>query len=483
MTPAYPRVAELDAAESNAKRLAPEWVLPIVLVGSFLAVTDLFIVNVALPTIGRSLAGSDAALELVVAGYNVAYACCLVAGGRLGDVKGRRRFFLGGMAAFVLASAVCGIAPDMTVLVAGRVAQGIAAAAMVPQVLATIQSLFDGPTRARAIGWFGATVGLAIVFGQVVGGLIVAANIAGLGWRPVFLLNVPVGIVGFALAYRYLPETRAAEGSGLDSRGTILLAITLVAFLVPVAIGRDADWPWWCWLLLGATPLAGSAFYLLERRWEQAGRVPLMPPSLLRLPGMRSGLLAAVAYFPGAGGFLFTTAVIFQDGRRFGPLDTGLALAPYAVGFLVASLLARHLAARIGRWVIVAGGVAMALGLVAFAGQADFDFSHLTGLAVAPAFAVIGFGNALVMIPLFSVVLSHVPLERAGVASGVLTTTQQAGLGLGAAALGTVLFASAHAGTARTWSRATVVVSIVEAALAAVTAASAVLLNRRSASQ
>ncbi|MCP2169327.1 MFS transporter [Goodfellowiella coeruleoviolacea] len=462
-----------------AVRLEPHLrrVLPAVLIGSFLAVTDLFIVTVALPSIGRSLAAGPAALELVLAGYSIAYACCLVAGGRLGDLLGRRPLFLGGMAAFVLTSAGCGLAPSVTVLVGARIAQGVAAAAMVPQVLATIRALCHGPARARALGLFGAVIGTAIVFGQVSGGVITSADLAGLGWRPVFLLNVPIGVAGWLLALRRVPETRApGQRAGLDWWGAALLAGALGGVLAPVVLAQRGGWSAWHWSCLAVAPLAAAALAAVERWRERRGRVVLLPPALLALPGMRRGLLVAVSYFPGAGGFLFTSALVAQDGLGHTPLAAGLALAPYAVAFLVASLLARRLTARHGHRVITGGALLLAAALAGLAVQVWLAYPDLSATAVVPLLALTGAGNALVMIPMFEVVLARVPAASAGAASGVLTTTQQAGLGLGAAVLGALLLGVARSGAG--WARGGALVCLVEAVLAGLTAVAAQALTR-----
>ena len=231
-----------------------------VLLGAALPLIDFFIVNVALPTMDRDLHAGPAVLELVVAGYGVAYAVLLVLGGRLGDTFGRRRLFLAGMAAFGLTSLACGLAPGAWSLVAARVAQGAAAALMLPQVLATIHSSTSGSRRARALSMYGATAGLSMVAGQILGGVLVAADIAGTGWRAVFLVNVPVAVIGLVLAVRTVPETRSERPAPVDVPGTVLLALSLITLMVPLTEGRAAGWPLWTWLMLGAFPFVAAAF-------------------------------------------------------------------------------------------------------------------------------------------------------------------------------------------------------------------------------
>src|SRR5580692_6265129 len=219
--------------------------LAVILVGVLLPMIDFFIVNVALPTIDTDLRASQPLLELVVSGYATAYALLLVLGGRLGDSLGRKRLFLAGMAAFTVTSLACGLAPTALALVAGRVAQGASAALMVPQVLATIQAATTGERRTRALARYGATGGLAAVLGQVLGGLLVSANIDGSGWRPIFLVNVPIGLAGLFLARRYVPDTRHGNAARVDGLGTVLLGVTVLALLIPLTEGQSLHWPDW----------------------------------------------------------------------------------------------------------------------------------------------------------------------------------------------------------------------------------------------
>lgn len=450
----------------------PPWAaLPVMLVGTFLFATDAFIVNVALPTIGRTLHAPPAMLELTVAGYVAAYACCLVAGGRLGDAFGRRRMFMLGMTGFVIASALCGLAPTAELLVAARLVQGVTAAAMVPQVLATVQALWHGANRQRALGLFGAVIGSATVAGQVLGGAIVSADIAGLTWRPAFLINVPIGLAGLTFAARLIPETRAGRSLRLDLPGAAMLALSVLLVLLPMSLGRDLGWPPWTWVALALAPVSWALFVYVQARMERAERGPLLPPSLLGLPGMRRGLIAALAFFLQVGGFMITTAVTLQSGLGLDPQAAGLMLIPYALGFLCGSLAAQRLAARIGRWIVTGGGAMLAVGLLAFAAEAHTDYPGLSETRLLVPLVLIGVGQASVMIPLFGVVLTGIPGDLAGVASGVLTTTQQVGIALGTAALGTLFFGVADPSLHHpAWGPATVVVLCAEALLAAITA-------------
>ncbi|MGK5628499.1 MFS transporter [Streptomyces sp. URMC 123] len=432
-----------------------------VLLGAALPLIDFFIVNVALPTIDRDLGAGPAMLELVVAGYGVAYAVLLVLGGRLGDTFGRRRLFLVGMAAFGVTSLACGLAPDAWTLVLARVAQGAAAALMLPQVLASIQATTVGRRRARALSLYGSTAGLAMVAGQVLGGVLVAADVAGTGWRSIFLVNVPVVLAALPLAIRSVPETRSERPAPLDVPGTVLLAVTLSALLVPLTEGRAAGWPLWTWVSLALVPVAGVAFYVVERRADRQGRVPLVPPSLLALPGLRRGLSLILPFSTGFGGFMFVMAVALQQGARFGPVAAGLALVPMAVAFFLTSLAGPRLVGRYGGRVVTAGALLQGLGLGLFVLTVLRGWPDLGPLDLLPSMAVAGLGQGLQLPTLIRIVLSDVPADRAGVGSGVMVTFQQSSLALGVATLGT-LFLSLES----TWGMRNALITTVSVQLA-----------------
>ncbi|WP_328538895.1 MFS transporter [Streptomyces sp. NBC_00344] len=409
-----------------------------VLLGAALPLIDFFIVNVALPTIDRDLAAGPAMLELVVAGYGVAYAVLLVLGGRLGDMIGRRRLFLIGIAAFGLTSLACGLAPDALTLVGARVAQGASSALMLPQVLATIQATTAGPRRAKAMGLYGATAGLSMVAGQIIGGVLVAADVAGTGWRSIFLVNVPVAVLGMILAARSVPETRSDRPAPVDVPGTLLLGLSLITLLAPLTEGRAAGWPLWTWISLGVFPFAAAAFFLTERAADRRGEVPLVPPSLLRLDSLRRGLALVLPFSVGFGGFMFVIAVALQQGLRMGPVTAGLALVPMAAAFFLASLAGPRLVGRFASRVVTAGALIQVVGVAVIAATVWWGWPGLGIAALAPGTALAGFGQGLQLPVLFRIVLSDVPADRAGVGSGVMTTTQQSALALGVATLGSL---------------------------------------------
>ncbi|WP_329404536.1 MFS transporter [Streptomyces melanogenes] len=414
-----------------------------VLLGAALPLIDFFIVNVALPAMEKDLSASPATLELVVAGYGVAYAVLLVLGGRLGDTAGRRRLFLIGMAAFGVTSLACGLAPTVWTLVAARVAQGAASALMLPQVLATIQATTAGPRRARAMSLYGATAGLSMVAGQILGGVLVAADIAGSGWRAVFLVNVPVVVVGLLLAVRSVPETRSDRPASVDVPGTLLLALSLISLLLPLTEGRAAGWPLWTWVSLAVFPFAAFAFFRTEQRADRRGGTPLVPPSLLKLPSLHRGLALIVPFSVGFSGFMFVIAVVLQQGLRMGPVSAGLALVPMALAFFAASLAGPRLIGRYGSRVVTTGGLIQGVGITVLVLTVWKGWSGLGIAELAPGVALAGLGQGLQLPVLFRIVLSDVPTDRAGVGSGVMVTTQQSALALGVATLGSLFLSLA----------------------------------------
>ncbi len=412
-----------------------------VLLGAALPLIDFFIVNVALPSIEHDLAAGPALLELVVGGYGVAYAVLLVLGGRVGDSLGRRRLFLVGMAAFGVTSLACGLAPNAWTLVAARVAQGAASALMLPQVLATIQATTEGPRRARAMSLYGATGGLSMVAGQILGGLLVAADLGGTGWRAVFLVNVPVVVLGLVLAARTVPDTRAGRPAAVDVPGTLLLALALVSLLLPLTEGRAAGWPLWTWVSLGVFPVAAAAFYVTERRADRKGHTPLVPPSLLRLESLRRSLALLMPFSVGFGGFMFVLAVTLQQGLDMGPVTAGLALAPMAVAFFGASLAGPRLITRFGSRIVTAGGVIQAAGIALLLATLRHGWPDLGVAVLAPGIALAGLGQGFQMPVLMRLTLSDVPADRAGAGSGVMITAQQSAVALGVATLGSLFLA------------------------------------------
>ncbi len=437
MTATAPRVV----APARTERFGLVALLTLI-AGGFLPVLSFFILNVALPAIGADLQASDGALQLVIGSYGIANATLVVVGGRLGDGFGRRRLFMTGMALFTLTSLLCALAPNIGLLLAARVAQGAAAALMMPQVMATIAATLTGESRARAIGLFGASGGVAAALGQILGGVLVDADVAGVGWRAVFLLNVPLGILTLAAAWRLLPETRATHRLPLDLAGAALLATALVVLLLPLTEGRPLGWPLWTWVLLAAVVPIALVLRWHQTRAERASRAPLVPPSVLRLRGMRIGLGVAVLFFTTFSGFMFAFALATQVGAGLSALQGGLSILPMGLAFLVASIVGPRLETRWGAGIITHGAVIQAVGYLLLAATTYWAWPDINAVVLTPGMLVAGLGGGFVMMPMFGVVMRQVPVQQAGLGSGVLITTQQTCLALGAATIGTAYLSS-----------------------------------------
>lgn len=419
------------------------WImLPIILTATFMAIFDFFVVNVAAPSIGQDLHSGSASLELVVGGYAFAYATGLVTGGRLGDLFGYRRLFLIGVSAFSVASLLCGLALSPAELVVARLAQGLTAALMVPQVLGLITSGFPGSERRRALAWFGAAMGLGSVAGQVLGGLLVQADLFGLGWRVIFLVNVPVGVLTVGMALALVPRATAPVRRHLDLVGAGWLSGALGLALVPLVLGSADGWPAWGWACLGAAAPMIAGFLWWERRLGSRGGEPLVDLGLFADRAFVSGLAVNVAFYAFFGSFMLGLTEYLQSGLRLGPLQAGLTFGPLGVVFALASVFGRRLAERWGVGVIWRGVSISTLGLAVMLAELALGGTGVGAVALIPAMMAIGLGNGLVLPSLIGAVLSGVHPERAGTASGVLVTAQQFASATGVAVLGVVFFGS-----------------------------------------
>ncbi|MEU6429214.1 MFS transporter [Microbispora sp. NPDC046973] len=432
--------------------------LPTVLTGVFVAILDFFIVNVAIPTTQRDLHAGPAAIEWVVAGYALAYGSGLVLGGRLGDVFGRRRMFALGLALFTLASVACGLAPGAGSLVAARVVQGAAAAVLAPQVLAIIRTAYSGPAQARAVNAYALTMGLAAVFGQLVGGLLIQADLFGLGWRACFLINLPIGAAALAATWRVIPESRAAGAVRLDLGGAALVTLALAATLLPLIEGREQGWPVWTWVSFA---LAVALLLAYARRRHDS---PLIDLALFRERAVTAGLLTNLAFSMGMAAYFLIFAMYSQEGRGLDALHAGLVFTPIGAGYLAASLLAPRLAARFGRQIIAFGGltraVSLAVLLVAVAANAPIGW-------LVPVLAVDGAGMGLVLSPIMGTVLSRVAPHHAGGAAGALTTAQQVGGALGVGIIGIVFYSALSGGVTVAFQHGLVYLIVITLAIAA----------------
>ncbi len=422
--------------------------LPVVLAGTFMVVLDFFIVNVALPSMQRDLHAGAGAIEWVVAGYSLTSAVFLIGAARLGDQIGRRRAFSIGLALFTLASTACGLAGTPTELVLARLAQGVGAALLMPNVLALISASFSGEDLPKALGAYGLVMGIAAAGGQLIGGGLVAADIAGLGWRSCFLINLPVGIVALILAPRLVPESGAGRRSGLDPAGTALITAGVTAIILPLVEGRQHGWPLWTWVSLAAAPVLLGAFAVQQRRLARAGGAPLIGPSLLAVRSFSAGLVTQLAFWGGQAAFFLVLALYLQEGRGLSALHAGLVFTVLAVAYVVASARAPGLLARYGRELVAAGALVLAAGhgllltAVAAIGVAGSVWPLMPGLVL------IGAGMGLLIVPLTTTIMSGVHHDDTGAASGALATMQNIGSALGVAVTGVIFFGALHHGYA-----------------------------------
>ncbi|MEV0229752.1 MFS transporter [Nonomuraea sp. NPDC050786] len=407
----------------------------------FMAQFDFFVVNVAAPSIEHDLDAGPAALELIVGGYAFTYAAGMITGGRLGDRYGYRRLFIWGVAAFTLASVLCGIAANPPQLVAARLLQGLTGAAMVPQVLATISAVFPPEERGRALGWYGVAGGLGSIAGQVLGGLLLTSDVLGLGWRIIFLVNLPVGLIVVPLAVRLLPEVETARRARLDLPGAAGLAAGLALVLVPLGLGNSLGWPAWTWVSMAAAVPVFALTWRRQRVLGARGGQPVLDLALLKVRSYLAGVGSIVAFMAYFASFMFTLTLLLQGGFGLTALQAGLAFAPMGVLFSVTSILGTRLVRRYGLIVVVIGGTVTGLGLTLLAVTAGLGLPY-----VMAALMLVGSGNGLVLPQLIGAALVEVAPHQAGIGSGILSTAQQfAGAG-GVAVIGAVFFAAAEGG-------------------------------------
>ncbi|MET8911855.1 MFS transporter [Micromonospora sp. NPDC004551] len=406
--------------------------LPVLMTATFMTSIDAFIVNVALPVMQRDLHAGPAALEWVVAGYVLAVAAGLVTGGRLGDRYGRRRIFGLGLALFTVASVLCGLAPTAGVLVGARVLQGLAAALLMPQVLAIVRTSVAPAEQPKAFARYGLTMGLGAVFGQLIGGLLIRADLWGLDWRLCFLINLPVGVVALALL-RQVPESRQ-PATRLDLAGAILVSTALVALVLPLVEGREQGWPLWTWLSLAASVPLFALFVATQRRSTQ----PMVHLALFRERAFSVGLVATQVFWMGQASFFLILALYLQVERGLSALESGVVFIAIGAGYLATSTYAHRIAARLGRQVVTVGALIMVVGLYGMWAAAG----HGSGWLV-PGLAVDGIGMGIALAPLTTTVLARVSPQHTGAAAGVLATVNQTGNAVGVALIGIVFYQAA----------------------------------------
>jgi EmrB/QacA subfamily drug resistance transporter len=416
------------------------WVLAIVVAAQFMFGVDAFIVNVALPTIAAELHASPAQLEAVIAIYLIAYATLVVTGGRLGDIYGTKKVFLAGVLGFTLTSLWCGLAQSGAELIAARLAQGATAALMVPQVLATLHLLFADQARGRAFGIYGIALGLAGAAGFALGGALVTLNLAGFGWRVVFFVNVPCGLLITAAALRIMPSVPRRAGTRLDVPGAIVLFVGLLCLIGPLLFGHDAHWSPSVWLIMAAGVAIMAAFPRLERAVARRGGMPLIDLALLADAAFMRGLGAAFFFFLANLSFYLVMTLFMQRALQIPPLQAGLVFVPLALTFVIASRTSTVRARHRGTLVLIEGCAIQIAGLAVLA----LTVASLTSpgaLTLALVLMIFGFGQGLVMAPLSGVVLATVKPESAGSGSGMYGTTAQIANAAGVAAIGAVFLA------------------------------------------
>ncbi|MCQ9135750.1 MFS transporter [Streptomyces hilarionis] len=415
--------------------------LAIVMTAAFMDLVDVTIVNIAIPSIRQDAGASWSQIQWITAGYALAFAAGLITGGRLGDIHGRKRLFLLGIGGFTLASALCGFAANPEMLVASRILQGGMAAMMVPQVLSIVHATFPAHERGKVFGLFGAIVGLGAVSGPLLGALLTEWNLFGLEWRPIFLINLPVGIAGLILGSRFITESKAPKALKLDIVGVVLVTLGLLMLLYPLTRGRELGWPLWGYAsMVGALGVFG-ALVAYERRKAARDGSPLVELSLFRVRSFAAGVAVQTVFGIALGVFFLVWTLYMQTGLGWSPMKAGLTGVPFSIAVSTAAgMSVQKLVPRFGRKVLQAGALTMVVGVLLYIWE-----SERYGLGIAPwqmalPLVVMGAGMGLIFAPLTDAVLSEVPREHAGSASGLINTVQQMGNALGLGLVAVVFF-------------------------------------------
>ncbi|MBM7415221.1 MULTISPECIES: MFS transporter [Nocardiaceae] len=422
--------------------------LIVLLMGMFIALLDTTIVNVALPIIRTSLEASEATLSWIISGYALAFGLALIPAGRVGDRIGHKWVFFTGLALFTVASLACGLAQNDLQLVAARIVQGLAGGIFVPAVTAYIQLLFPPQMRGKAFAIMGAVIGVSSALGPIIGGLIIEAAGSESGWRLVFWVNLPFGLIGLILAAKILPtrseiDSPDAPARGIDWVGLALVTAGLVAILVPLIEGQDTGWPTWTYVTLGAGIVLIGLFGAWEVRYSRAGRTPLVPPRLFTRPAFTGGVILALVYFAAFTSIFFTISILWQTGLGNSALASGVVSIPFAIGSIISSSQSNRLAERLGRNVLVLGTALVTLGLVwAWLVLLFTDASALTNWKLLLPLFIAGLGNGAFIAPNAQFIVATVDRPDAGAASGVISTMQRVGSAIGIAIIGSVLFGS-----------------------------------------
>ena len=461
---AGPAGGVVDAGRDAGSGRPWRWLaFAVVITAAVMDLLDSTIAQVAAPTIRRELGGSYAVIEWVTAAYALAMAVGLLTGGRLGDIFGRRRVLLTGMALFVAASAACAAAASAGELIAARAAQGVAAAIMLPQVFGLIRDLFEAHEMGRAFGVYGPVMGLSAMLGPIASGGLIGANVFGTGWRMIFLVNVPVGLVALVLGARVLPVGSAsgsgsasagAPGSGshgsgrsgwgrLDLPGAGLAGVAMFGLVFPLAQGHSLGWPAWLFGMVAASVLVLAGFAAHQVRRQRAGRAPLIELSVFTHRPYRAGIVFSIVFVGSMGGIVMIFNVLLQNGLGFTPWHSALTTAPWALGAFVGSAASGIAMSKLGRRVLHAGLVVEAAGLLAIYAVLRGAGGGVSTVDLLAPMVVGGIGMGMVFVPLFDIVMAGVRPQQMGSASGVLQTVNSLGMSLGIAAIGAVFFALA----------------------------------------
>jgi EmrB/QacA subfamily drug resistance transporter len=432
----HPHTVSDDTSAGDGLYSARWLVLAIVLCAEVMDLIDATIVNVAGPSIRRDLGGGATTLQWLGAAYTLSFAVLLVTGARLGDIFGRRRLFLVGSFGFTLMSALCAVAPSAELLIVTRALQGGFGALLIPQGFGLLKEVFPPEEEGKVFASFGPVMGLSAIAAPILAGVLIDADILSTGWRMVFLVNVPIGVVAFAGALRYLPRGAAKPGTRLDMVGMTLVGLASVAIIYPLIEGRAEGWALWIFAMLAAGVVLLVAFVIYERRRREA---PLIELSLLRNHTYTDGIVVALGFFAVFAGLILIVSLFCQVGQGFSPVHAGLTLVPMTAGMVISMVVSFALIAKLGRHLLHLGIALSGAGAVVLA----LTVSGATGArtwALLPALLLIGLGAGFVFGQLFDIILAGVAMEEVGSASGLLNAVQQLASALGVAVLGTVFF-------------------------------------------
>ncbi|MCX4906275.1 MFS transporter [Streptomyces sp. NBC_00878] len=415
--------------------------LAIVMTAAFMDLVDVTIVNIAIPSIQREAGASFGQIQWITAGYALAFAAGLITGGRLGDIHGRKRLFLIGIGGFTIASALCGFAANPDMLVAARILQGGMAALMVPQVLSIVHATFPAHERGKVFGLFGAVVGLGAVMGPLLGALLTEWNLFGLEWRPIFLINLPVGIAGLVLGRKFITESKAPHALKLDLVGVALVTLGLLMLLYPLIRGRELDWPTWGYVSMAGALVVFAALVAYEKRKTARDGSPLVELSLFKVKSFAAGIAVQTVFGVSLGIFFLVWTLYMQFGLGWRPLRAGLTGVPFSIAVSVAAgISVQKLVPRFGRKVLQAGALTMAAGVLLYIWESERYGLSIASWQMALPLVVMGVGMGLIVAPLTDAILSEVPREHSGSASGLINTVQQMGNALGLALVSVVFF-------------------------------------------